>query len=393
MSVHVVGQIPDFTRSAVDAAIHRTGAKCEFHASRSGFARAVQRTTEAPTCVIAKTPDLGGLVDWVRDQGALFHVPIIALTPFPTQSAFRECLDMGVEDVVLLHDTAGLTRRVASLTDVDARVGRPPVSASAVVCLPDGRRRRLLGRALRQAGYDLTFASTLEDVMVHLARQSPVDILVISAACLREGVTQSIRRLRALSVSRALPVVVTGRADSAERFAIGGVPAVTFMSDESPTADMLFFVNELLASAPARDLRRSPRLLLPVLCSFRPSGSISPSYGLTYNVSRDGVFVRTLDPLPKDTWSWLEMRLADDEPAVHVRGSVVWVRRPNPSEPSPTPPGFGVRLDLVMSPQPDVKRYLRVYDALRAEHERTSQGPGAFVKALRSGPLPVPARA
>lgn len=368
MSVHIVGNIPEITRAAIEMAIRRTGTGTEFHDCPSKFMRAVRHSAQSPTCVVASTPDLATLIDWIRDEGHLFHVPVISLAAYPTQSAFREGLDMGADDVVLMYDLPGLTRRVGAVADNDA-AGRPPAIRKAVICDVDERRRRLSGRTLRHAGFDLTFACTLGEAAATIEGEK-ADLLVLSESCTEGNVHRAVSGLRTVAGGADIPVLISGTPGSTARRVASELARTAFLADGSPSSHLLFQVNELMTSAPARELRTTPRLLLSVFCSFREAGSLNPSYGLTYNVSREGMFIRTLDPLPKDRPAWIEVRLADSEPAVHMRGTVVWVCHANPAKPSPTPPGFGVRLDLAQSPRQDMRRYVRAYDRLREEQDR-----------------------
>jgi uncharacterized protein (TIGR02266 family) len=134
-------------------------------------------------------------------------------------------------------------------------------------------------------------------------------------------------------------------------------------SDLAPPDHLLFLANELLRPG-VKDLRASERVLFGAICAFRPAGAMEPVHGLSYNLSREGLYVRTLDPPSRGTSLWLEMRPPHSRDAVHLRGTVAWSKgldRPG----GVVPPGFGIRLEQDRCPSADLCAYRDGYDALR----------------------------
>jgi hypothetical protein len=79
------------------------------------------------------------------------------------------------------------------------------------------------------------------------------------------------------------------------------------------------------------------------VASFRRAGHEHSTHGITYNVSGEGLYVRTLVPLPIATPVWLELRPPGSDEFVQLEMTVVWTRRFGPSAGATAPAGFGAR--------------------------------------------------
>ena len=82
-------------------------------------------------------------------------------------------------------------------------------------------------------------------------------------------------------------------------------------------------------------------MLHPTLCGFRPEGTLTSSFGLTYNLSEGGLYTSTLDAPSRGERLWVELAPPGHDKAVHLRGEVVWGQRLSNRRGSP--PGFGLR--------------------------------------------------
>jgi hypothetical protein len=137
---------------------------------------------------------------------------------------------------------------------------------------------------------------------------------------------------------------------------------VATISESAPHDHLLFLANDLLRCG-RRQVRNSPRFLFDTICSFRSDDAFPPQHGLTYNVSETGIYVRTLDPPPKNTALWLELRPPGTTTTVHLRGTLVWVAMPGRGARA-TPPGFGLRIEAASSPARDLEVYRQAYGTL-----------------------------
>jgi len=108
------------------------------------------------------------------------------------------------------------------------------------------------------------------------------------------------------------------------------------------------------------------------------------------NVSKGGLFVRTLDPSPPGTELLLEITIATGEPVIHGRGVVRWTTPPSaPGEP-PHEPGMGVKfLALSAESQALVDALVeRGASAASTEPPRPAPGSGAATPQKTAAPPP-----
>ena len=94
---------------------------------------------------------------------------------------------------------------------------------------------------------------------------------------------------------------------------------------------------------------------------------MSSVHGLVYNVSKNGLYIRSLDPLPRDTDAWVELRPPRGSEAVHLRGTAMWALRVG-SPALPAPPGFGIRIDAGRCPPEDLARLESDPASVRGTH-------------------------
>jgi hypothetical protein len=176
-----------------------------------------------------------------------------------------------------------------------------------------------------------------------------------------EGSAAAIRNLRAVLRAPHLPAVILASSGGSGAQRPTNLFATAVTDREAPAHNLLFVANELLR-ADLKNTRASVRRLFGSMCAFRPAGHLVSQYGLTYNVSPSGLYVRTLDPLPAGERVWLELRPPVEVGAVHLRGRVAWVRRYGAT--GPAPPGFGVHLMADLCPPPDLRAYTAACDRL-----------------------------
>lgn len=298
------------------------------------------------------------LVGWVRGQASLFGVPVIIFVPVASDSAYTEAHAMGADDALVEGDLGGVTRRLANLEAFDPSARPPTRNGRAFVAHPDDKRRRLIGRILRMSGMDVSFAADGEELAE--AADKVDDALFVVSAELPPAGPHGV-----IAAHPELPMVVLApeRAKAELRRELGGY-RVALGSVGAPPDHLLFLANELLRPE-VSNVRASTRLLHGAICAFRPAGDLDPVYGLTYNISREGLYVRTLDPPAAGTDLWFEMRPPNRRTAVHLRGKVVWAR--TLAQAASVPPGFGMRIIASACPPGDLAAYHAAYDALRAE--------------------------
>lgn len=297
----------------------------------------------------------------VRLRGDVRHhsTPIVWVAPTANEPAFGIAHRVGADDAVVLGDDAGVTRRVAQMAEVDP-AWRPAVTqGAALVAHADLAQRRIVGRTVRSAGFDPRFAVQVDEA-VEALRDPEVKLAVLDEALPGDGGLPAL-----LAANDALPtILLAGQARLAEvQGTIADRATARALAEDGPAADLLFLANELLRPD-VQNLRSSPRLLHATLAAFRPAGELQASYGYTYNLSLEGLYVRTLDAPKARSRVWLELRPPGERRAAHLRGDVVWRRGPQGGG-GAAPPGFAVRVDPAACPPPDLVAYASAYDTLR----------------------------
>lgn len=352
-------------RAALEAACARARVEPSF-AVDVGTARRRMATHHEQIRTLIVDPELDGaeaLVAWIRSDLRMMRTMVIALVAQPTEGAYQHAHEIGADDVALRSDLGTATRRLAATASIDLCAVAEPWRGRACIAHPNGLRRRLLGRVLRQAGFEVAFATTDEEVR-HVVNEAPERLeLLVVAQPLLDDAPDLISRVREAARGESLPTVVLRRADDSEREG-ETIGRVGIVADDAAADDLLFVVNELFAGD-TTELRASPRLLFSTLCAFRREHDLTPSFGLTYNVSRRGLFVRSLDPPPSGSPVWLELRPPGRTGIVHLRGEAVWVRKVGAHSDALAPPGFGVRLIEPQCPPGDLATYRHAYQAFR----------------------------
>jgi len=247
---------------------------------------------------------------------------------------------------VLRRDAGALTRRLLTVhrgrneERPDAALGR------AVIASKDDASRRRIGRTLRSVGFDIAYAGSVEEALQEDSR--PAFVVTTESAPKQEGDVQG-----DVAYVHGAPVLFLGESAA---FA----PLQDRITDAS--ARILVFADEQ-ARARFKDRRVSERKRWAGMCSFREAGALEPGYGLSHNVSREGLYVRTLDPPRAGTSLWLELQAPGTETPVHLRATAVWQRLPG-AKMGVVPPGFGLRLELERCPAQDLAAFMNAYDEL-----------------------------
>ncbi len=311
--------------------------------------------------VDASFSGLRGFISRVRSHAVGFSLPLIGLLPSVEEDQVIRAYMAGADDVLGWSDYEGLVQRVDLLRDFSPKVRPPCTRGSALVVHHVDQRRVILGRTLRLAGFSVDFASFPDEVakrdydlvVVELDhREAPVAFykalhhaLGHSTACVLTARTRTQRELHDLRVSAQV------------------IPSLTVI-DETDAADRLLFMSNELFAGDAINLRESQRLAYESICMFRLAGAQHACVGSTYNISREGLYVRTMVPPPPDQEVWIEIRPYKNSCLVHLRARTVWCPTLEAGKPRSAPSGFGVRLIEDASPTRDLEVFRSAYDAL-----------------------------
>jgi len=357
MTVLLVGVFSEAEREDIQRAAARSGMGVHFSVSPTSALTRLRTSRQGATCVLAARGfDLRRFVDAVRDEAELFTLPVLACVPLPSADAFSEAYLAGADDVIVAGDAGGITRRLSHLSQARSPERPEATLGHVIVCAEDAGARRRIGRTLRQAGFEVAFGSDLDEVQKASREPSP-PLFAVAVGTPPDGVEH--QHVAIGNVAR-----------------IGGVPVLFMPADDrqaaaqnsdqliDATGRLLYFADER-AKANFTDRRASSRKLYTSVCSFREAGSFVPSYGVTYNVSREGVYVRSFDPPRPGSALWLELRAPSSGTPLHLRATAVWQRLPGAGA-GTLPPGFGLQLDHRQCPPADFREYLSGYAALTA---------------------------
>jgi DNA-binding response OmpR family regulator len=275
----------------------------------------------------------------VRAQVRHALVPIVALAPAVNELAFAEAFSCGGDDVVGIRAHAALTARLRRLPVSPWE--RPAASADkvALISASDRNRRIVLARVLGNAGYLIRFAVDLEETE-RFATESNPRLIVIDTDL--DGVQDLIARAAPRNLASLWIVSTAPRHMRQCHVWLRELPNATVTDSFAPPENIVFLANEL-GRGKGNDKRASRRVLYGTLVAFRCAGRDEDDFGLTYNVSAGGLYVRSLAP-PIEDRIWLELRPPRTERLVRLEGRVCWRRGYGPSAMATVPPGFGVEI-------------------------------------------------
>jgi len=363
-----VARFSEEDRHRFAAASGRANVRAVFLETSEACHDLLQEEGVVPVCMFVD-PSVAGtesLIAWVRGNPRWMGLSIIGIVPHPSEGAYARAHAIGVDDVVLRTDEGGATRRLAALGTESRAAPLPPSRGRAWIGHPNQLRRRLVGRVLRQAGYEVFFAGGRLELMDALMCEPEAELVVLAEELFEDDEHRLIDNVRQMVGKPDLPAVVL-RAPVPTDHTGRTIGRVAVLADETAADNLLFVVNEVCAK-PRGELRASQRLLFSTLCAFRRAHEVSPEFGLTYNVSREGLYVRTVDPPPRGTNVWLELRPPGATAIVHLRAEVMWARTAKPGSPGAmAPSGFGVRILEEECPPTDLERYRLSYNTFRDE--------------------------
>lgn len=365
MRVVVLGSLPERLWQGVDNIV--PGASVEHAACESAqdaWEELAARKIGVPRCVFldVRLKGAASFLASLRGDVRLFAVPVVCMVPTPTDESYASAYAAGADEVLIVSDKNGVAQRLSRLSEYRPPEQFPMAQHTVAIAHPDAGRRRILGQMLRQGGYEPAYAASRSDLVPMLKKLDSVDLLVTSTSICKKG-AEDIAKIRASLGREDLPVILLSGEKEKVSFQrnLKGDP-IAMVTDERSPADQILFVANELRSPNREEIRASKRLLFATLCAFRSPGGRRNTYGLTYNVSREGLYVRTLDPPQMTEELWFEMKLQGQTP-VHLRGQVVWVRQLSDGV-AAVPPGFGIHMDREACPPKDLSAYQTVYDAL-----------------------------
>ena len=291
---------------------------------------------------------------WLRGHPQWLSMPVIAVVDDHQGPSFIKALSAGADDVVARNERGELIERIVAVSRYT--VTRPKANKGrALVAHSDARVRRLLGRYLRHAGFDLSFAAGEQDLA---ERAQDCRIVVASVDSVDDPARAMVRLRKRAGADMPVVWVASDQETPLVRSLFAGDARTSVNAIHAPGDNLWFRVNELMAGA-AINARESRRLLVSMICAYRFAKTRTSNYGLTYNISRAGLYIRTLAPIERGEEVWIELCPFDDDSWIHLRAKVVWRRRSCDS--AATPPGFGVQIIEEECPVRDLRTWREAY--------------------------------
>ncbi|MBI2833547.1 MAG: PilZ domain-containing protein [Acidobacteria bacterium] len=360
--VIVVGAFGEESRERIRSAVLAGGGEAVLCGCAEQGQAALVQVVPAGLLLDWRTPGGREFLGWMRGEPRLFAVPVVVLLPSLDERSFVEAYASAADDALVPVDDGSIARRVGLMTRFGSDGRVIPNQGRALVAHVEIRRRRIIGRLFRRAGFDLSFASDRDELRAASHDLQRSSVLVVDEDLPPDGGLDAIRRLRSDTGERVPAIVIVRSRDVHRIGPLTDLESVAVTSAGAPADNLLFLTNELLRPD-IRDIRSSPRLLYSTLCAFRRAGDLVSAYGLTYNISRDGLYVRTMDAGPSELDIWVELRPPHAERAIHLRGRVIWVQ--GLSSTGLAPLGLGIRIVGEDCPAADLDAYRDGYQRLR----------------------------
>jgi two-component system, chemotaxis family, chemotaxis protein CheY len=205
----------------------------------------------------------------------------------------------------------------------------PIVPATKTVIVADDTAyvRDRFARALTGAGHTPVPIASVAELLARLrADAGSVDLIVLDLRLPESGGVDLVRAVRRIDGARRVPIVVfsgtIGSADEVRELASLGVAG--YVNEYSSPQ------NILPALAPHLfpdnfNRRGSPRVTLGIPVSYRVGNTIAAA--LTLNLSKGGLAIRTMSPLPEGSKVKARFRLPEGKKEVETESRVSWSDR------------------------------------------------------------------
>jgi CheY-like chemotaxis protein len=313
-----------------------------------GFGALRKRLEDAPPlCLLVdcNTPAGQEAALGIRMTAALSDTPVIAIVGTPWSDELAETFALGADDYVTRDAPAALRAKLATLLAPGAPTAMHR-TGTVVLADSDRDRRIHLARHLRGMGLMVDFAVDGEA----LPSDTTIKLVVAQSGLPPDGAVNCLDRFRRGPGEKIPWVVVGPRAEAeAARVAFAERPAVAFFDGDSDATGIVFTANQVMTGA-ARSMRRSPRLIYETAVQFQVGDTAPREWGVSYNLNRGGLYIRTLTPPALGAELQVEFTPPHGRGHAIVDARVVW--RQEYSGGKGYPPGIGVEY-LGTQPLPD----------------------------------------
>ena len=201
-----------------------------------------------------------------------------------------------------------------------------PITKTVIVADDTAFVRDRFSQALACAGHTPVAIESAADLLARVRdHAAAIDLIVLDLRLPNSGGVEMVRALRRIEAARGVPVLVfsgtIASADEVRDLAALGVSG--YVNEYSAPSHILpALAPHLFPDSFNR--RSSPRVVLGIPVSYRFGNTIAAA--LTLNISKGGVAIRTMNPLPRDS----KMKRASGCPDARKKS------RPRRASPGPT---------------------------------------------------------
>ena len=297
----------------------------------------------------------------VRGDPRFDTIALIALVPDTGGQSLGPVFASGADDYLPLGEGGHLEGMLRELA-ANQQVRKPAFIKGRAILADADRQWRVQGaRVLRQAGYDVHFAVDAAEVDRVIDRDPTIQ-LVVADVDLPGGALGVLEGLRSRGLGRPVWIACgTAGARAAIEDRLSPIESAAFHLRDSPPENLTFLINATTMT-PTRSQRASERLLYSVPVSFRLDGHPGIVWGSTYNVSRGGLYVRTLTPAPFGAQVKLRLHAPAAGRLVELSGRVAWRKEFGAAGGVPGPTGMGV--EVTDAGGADVTEFRASYDRM-----------------------------
>jgi Tfp pilus assembly protein PilZ len=265
----------------------------------------------------------------------LAEVPIIVVIDDPWGPRVSAVFAYGADDYVLVGQVGELRRKLKALLSDDVSSGSRLLGT---VALADTNRERRVqfARHLRRMGFDVCFALDVKGI----PDDPSVKLVVAHHRLPPHGVGRGLSEYRHGNAAQ-IPWIIVGTEPelTAVKATLFKNDKVTFFDVSADPAQVVFAANQLLLGSDA-SMRRSQRLRYGSPLRFNLLQQPA-QWGYTFNISRGGLYVRTLTPPELGNELTLQFRAPFGRGRVELTAQVVW--RQSFSRSKGYPSGFGLQ--------------------------------------------------
>jgi CheY-like chemotaxis protein len=270
-------------------------------------------------------PGVAELVSELRRSERHDLLPVLAAVPDASDGSAIGAYTMGADDFLLASALCPQLLPKLRAALADAVEPTPATMTSSVLLIdPSELHRVVLGKLLRQAGFQVTALADGQAAVAALEDGLRIDLIIVDLGLPSYDPVDLVIRLRSRAGGRLVPAIALTHVGVPDQRALRALTSgIRSVHDKRrPPEDLVFLANEANADA-AKNLRASPRLLCSTVVKWRAEGG-EWELGLSHNLSLHGLYVRVIDPPARGCRVEAVLKPPGAGEEVTVRARVAW---------------------------------------------------------------------